>query len=73
MAYEYVNKTYGVNAQPGMRVTSLDGKYSGTIARKKSYDHYVHVIIDGRKFDSPFHPLDLNYGDVGQSQSSQSE
>lgn len=61
MAYEYVKQYYGVNPEVGARVTSKDGKYSGVIVGKRSYDHYVHVRVDGRKHGSPFHPLDLVY------------
>lgn len=62
MAYEYVKQAYGVNPVVGMRVTSEDGKHSGVIARKRSYNHYVYVHMDGRKGRSvPCHPLDLIY------------
>lgn len=61
MAYEYVKQYYGVNPEVGMRVESEDGKHRGVIVARRSYDHYVHVRIDGQKHDSPFHPLDLKY------------
>lgn len=65
MAYEYVKSYYGVNPEPGMRVAMKDksaGKgRQGTVAKKRSYDHYVHVKFDGTKFDVPVHPLDLIY------------
>lgn len=61
MAYEYVKQYYGVHPEPGMRVTSEDGKHVGVIVGKRCYDNYVHVRIDGQKHASPFHPLDLIY------------
>jgi hypothetical protein len=61
MAYEYVKKYYGVDPKPGMRVTTEDGKKSGVIARKASYNNYVYVKFDGAKFSVPCHPLDLVY------------
>lgn len=63
MAYEYVKQYYGVNPEPGMRVTMKDSGKQGTVARKRSYDHYVHVKFDGSNFDVPCHPLDLQYGE----------
>ena len=62
MAYEYVKSYYGVNPEPGQRVTTKDKQKSGTIARKKSYDQYVYVTFDGSKFSVPCHPLELEYG-----------
>lgn len=59
MAYEYVKSYYGVNPEPGMRVTM--GAKAGTVARKRAYDHYVWVKFDGEKYDVPCHPRDLNY------------
>jgi hypothetical protein len=59
MAYEYVKSYYGVNPEPGMRVKVKGSEKQGTIARKRSYDHYVHVKFDGSKFDVPCHPMDL--------------
>ena len=64
MAYEYVKKFYGVNPEVGMRVTTQDGKKSGMVVAKRSYDHYVHVRFDGQKHDVPCHPLDLVYEQV---------
>ena len=61
MAYEYVKQTYGVNPEPGMRVTSLDGKHSGVIVGREQYDNYVWVSIDRQSFPVNFHPLDLVY------------
>jgi hypothetical protein len=61
MAYEYVKQAYGVNPEVGMRVTTEDGKKSGVVVGKRSYDHYVHVRFDGVKFDVPCHPLGLIY------------
>jgi hypothetical protein len=60
--YSYVKNYYGVNPVIGARVTTADGKKSGVIVRKQSYDQYVHVKFDGTKFDVPCHPMDLNYG-----------
>lgn len=62
MAYEYVKQYYGVKVEPGdrVRMKSIDGK-EGTVARKRTYDQYVHVKFDGRNFDVPVHPLDLVY------------
>jgi hypothetical protein len=57
--YEYVNKFYGLSVKPGQRVRM--GDKAGTVARKRSYDHYVHVKFDGRNFDVPVHPLELEY------------
>ena len=62
--YAYVKQYYGVNPVIGARVTTLDGKDSGVIVRKRAYDHYVHVKFDGTKFDVPVHPLDLNYSEA---------
>jgi hypothetical protein len=62
VAYEYVKSYYGVNPEPGQRVTTKDKQKSGTIARKKSYDQYVYVTFDGSGFSVPCHPLDLEYG-----------
>ena len=62
VAYEYVKSYYGVNPEPGQRVTTKDKQKSGTIARKKSYDQYVYVTFDGSKFSVPCHPLELEYG-----------
>ena len=67
MAYEYIKKAYGVQPEPGMLVTSIDGKKSGVIVRKRHYNHYVRVRLDGRKRgDTPFHPLDLIYPAEGK-------
>lgn len=60
-AYEYVNRYYGLRVKPGMRVTTMDGKKTGTVVRKYCYDHYVHVKFDGTKFDVPCHPQELVY------------
>ena len=62
MAYEYVKSVYGVNPEPGQRVTSKDGTKAGVISKRRSYDHYVYVTLDGTKFAVPFHPDDLVYG-----------
>lgn len=59
--YAYVKQYYGVHPEPGMRVTSEDGKHSGVIIRPRGNEHYVHVRIDGRKHSNVFHPLDLIY------------
>ncbi len=59
MAYEYVKQYYGVKVEPGDRVRM--GEKEGTVARKRAYDHYVHVKFDGTKFDVPVHPMDLLY------------
>jgi hypothetical protein len=59
--YAYVKSCYGVNPVPGHRVTTKNGTKSGTIARKRSYDQYVHVTFDGTKFDVPCHPEELIY------------
>jgi hypothetical protein len=64
MSYEYVKQYYGVNPEVGMRVKSQDGKKAGVIVGKPSYDHYVHVRLDGQEHDVPFHPLDLIYPDA---------
>jgi hypothetical protein len=61
MAYEYVKQYYGVNPEVGARVTSKNGTKAGVIVGKRSYDHYVHVRLDGMKHDVPFHPMDLIY------------
>jgi hypothetical protein len=61
MAYEYVKQHYGVNPVPGQRVIGPNGKMSGIIARRRSYDHYVYVKFDGTKHSVPCHPLDLTY------------
>ena len=67
MAYEYVKSYYGVNPEPGMRVTFKGtGKKQGIIVRKRSYDHYVHVKFDGSNFDVPCHPMDLEYPPADQ-------
>ena len=63
MAYEYVKSYYGVNPEPGMRVKLKDSDKHGTIAKKRNYDHYVHVKFDGSNFTVPCHPMDLIYGD----------
>jgi len=63
MAYEYVKQVYGVSPEPGMRVKM--GDKLGTVARKKAYDHYVHVKFDDRTFDVPVHPMELEYGVEG--------
>ena len=65
MAYEYVKQHYGVPVEIGQRV-SMEGHRTewGTVARKRSYDMYVHVRFDGQKFDLPVHPLDLKYYDA---------
>lgn len=59
LPYAYVNRAYGLNVKPGMRVRAL-GKL-GTVARKKCYDHYVYIKFEGTKFDVPVHPNDLDY------------
>ena len=59
--YAYVKRFYGVNPVIGSRVATKDGKKSGVIVRKRSYDQYVHVKFDGTNFDVPVHPLDLIY------------
>ena len=62
MAYEYVKQYYGVNVEPGDRVRGKDREAKeGTVARKRSYDQYVHVKFDGTKFDVPVHPMELEY------------
>ncbi len=67
MAYEYVKQFYGVTPEPGMRVTFKDSGKVGTVARKRCYDHYVHVKFDGAKFDVPCHPMDLEYPKEGSN------
>lgn len=62
--YAYVKQYYGVNPIIGARVSMKDSGKSGVIVRKQSYDHYVHVKFDGRNFDVPVHPEDLNYSEV---------
>jgi hypothetical protein len=58
--YEYVNRTYGTNFKPGMRVkVNYNGK-CGAVARKRHYTHYVFVRLDGAKHARPYHPSDLN-------------
>jgi hypothetical protein len=59
-AYEYVNRYYGLQVKPGMRVAT-DGGDLGVVIRKRCYDHRVHVRIDGAKRAFPYHPLDLTY------------
>lgn len=63
MAYAYIKAYYHVNPEPGKRVKMKDSQRFGTIARKHSYDRYVWVTFDGTKFNSPCHPLDLDYLD----------
>ena len=60
-AYAYVKSYYGVNPQIGAHVTMKVSGKAGIIVRKRTYDHYVHVKFDGRNFDVPVHPLDLEY------------
>jgi hypothetical protein len=60
--YEYVNSYYGLNVEPGQRVSTPNGKH-GLVVAKRCYDHYVHVKFDGCRFDVPVHPMDLVYGD----------
>lgn len=59
--YAYVKQYYGVDPVIGARVTMKDDGRIGVIVAKRSYDQYVHVRFDGKKFDSPVHPLDLIY------------
>ncbi len=66
--YEYVTQYYGVHPVIGSRVTTKDGKKSGVIVRKRSYDQYVHVKFDGSKFDVPVHPMDLEYRDSTETE-----
>jgi hypothetical protein len=62
MAYEYVKKYYGVQVEPGDRVRMKGlSPREGIVARKRSYDQYVHVKFEGTKFDVPVHPGDLIY------------
>lgn len=68
MAYEYVKQAYGVPADPRKRV-KLPGHRpteEGVIARKKAYDHYVHVRFDGQSFSVPVHPTELVYEGVSE-------
>lgn len=58
-AYKYVNRTYGTNFKPGMKVFIEYNGQSGTVTRKRHYTHYVFVRIDGAKLARPYHPLDL--------------
>ena len=57
--YAYVRQHYGVDPVPGARVKM--GERPGTIAHKRSYDHYVYVRFDDIKHPVPVHPLDLTY------------
>lgn len=63
MAYEYVKQHYDVNPVVGGRVRMLppNKPKEGVIVGKRCYDCYVHVRFDGRTFDVPVHPLDLEY------------
>jgi len=68
MAYEYVKQYYGVPVEVGQRVRMKDKHCSvrdGVVVGKRTYDHYVHVRFDGRKFSVPVHPLDLDYAPEG--------
>ena len=60
-AYDYVRRVYGLNVQPGDRVevqgegAGLNGT-QGLVKRPRGHEHYVHVLLDGRKSVSLFHP-----------------
>ncbi len=58
--YDYVNRAYGLNVRPGMRVITSRGE-EGTVLSRLSYDHRVHVKLDGVVIVCHFHPLDLHY------------
>ena len=64
VAYEYVNKFYGLEVKPGMTVRMKDR--FGVVARKRSYNHYVHVRFEGSKHDVPVHPMDLKYDNLSE-------
>lgn len=60
--YEYVRGAYRVRPRIGQRVQHTETLQFGTIAPESpSGRHYVMVRFDGRKFNSPCHPLALDY------------
>lgn len=54
MSYDYINRTYKVNAKAGGRVC-VDGNL-GTIVRHRGSTQYVHIRFDGEKRIAPSHP-----------------
>jgi len=54
MAYKYVREAYGVDPNPGQRIT-MDGK-PGTIVRPTGDPQYLRVRFDGQKHVSNVHP-----------------
>jgi hypothetical protein len=61
MPYEYVKRMYGVNPVPGERVRHQVTGKTGSIARVRSDDQYVHVRFDGMNHHLPCHPTELDY------------
>lgn len=54
MAYDYIRRTYGVDAKPGQRIT-VDGK-PGVVVRPQGDPAHLQVRFDGQKHTVPCHP-----------------
>lgn len=65
MAYDYVQRTYGVKPVVGGRVRhTVTGRHGTVTEEAKSQAHYVQVRFDGKKLSDPCHPTELDYSMV---------
>jgi hypothetical protein len=60
MSYAYIKQHYGLEFEPGDRVTHTVTQKAGQVTREDlSQSHYVQVRFDDRKFSVPCHPQEL--------------
>lgn len=61
--YSYVRRYYGVDPKIGERVRLINEGSStgleGTVIYPGPYTAHVHVMIDGRKYSSTVHPMNI--------------
>jgi hypothetical protein len=60
--YDYIKRTYAFQPEVGRRVRHTVTKQEGEIKRESlSSGQYVQVRFDGKKFNLPCHPGELEY------------
>jgi len=61
MAYEYIQRYYGLTFTPGERVWHVEVRKNGTVQPERaSHGHYVNVLFDGENHGSSLcHPKEL--------------
>lgn len=69
MAYDYIQRAYGLAYKPGQRVKHTVTGHSGEVRRESKVMglHYVMVRCDGQKHSLPCHPEELNAVNSGDS------